>query len=270
MAKSGSENINTEGPQRIVCLTEEPTEILYLLGEQHRIVGISIYTVRPEEAKENHPAVSAFIDGSVRKICNLEPDLIIGFSDIQADLAAKLIRANQQVLIFNQRSIDEILEVILTIGRVVSAENKAKELVHSYKSRIEEVKQRSRELEYRPKVYFEEWDKPTFSAIRWVSEIIEIAGGNDVFSEKSFGKLASEREIQWEDVIKMNPDIILASWCGKPVDIDSIKQRPGWESITAIKEDKIHEIDPSIILQPGPACLTDGLRVIEKIIRDVH
>ena len=270
MAKSGSENINTEGPQRIVCLTEEPTEILYLLGEQHRIVGISVYTVRPEEAKENHPAVSAFIDGSVRKICNLEPDLTIGFSDIQADLAAKLIRANQQVLIFNQRSIDEILEVILTIGRIISAENKAKELVHSYKSRIEEVKQRSLELEYRPKVYFEEWDKPTFSAIRWVSEIIEIAGGNDVFSEKSFGKLASEREIQWEDVIKMNPDIILASWCGKPVDIDSIKQRPGWGTITAIKEDKIHEIDPSIILQPGPACLTDGLRVIEKIICDVH
>tara|TARA_Y100000766_G_scaffold157845_1_gene135649 strand:- start:2341 stop:3129 length:789 start_codon:yes stop_codon:yes gene_type:complete len=262
--------MNTEGPQRIVCLTEEPTEILYLLGEQHRIVGISVYTVRPEEAKENHPAVSAFIDGSVRKICNLEPDLIIGFSDIQADLAAKLIRANQQVLIFNQRSIDEILEVILTIGRIVSAENKARELVRSYKSKIDQVKQRSLELEYRPKVYFEEWDKPTFSAIRWVSEIIEIAGGDDVFSEKSFGKLASEREIQWEDVIKMNPDIILASWCGKPVDIDSIKQRPGWESITAVKEDKIHEIDPSIILQPGPACLTDGLRVIEKIIRDVH
>tara|TARA_Y100000768_G_scaffold386896_1_gene376456 strand:+ start:4068 stop:4748 length:681 start_codon:yes stop_codon:yes gene_type:complete len=226
--------------------------------------------VRPEEAKENHPAVSAFIDGSVRKICNLEPDLIIGFSDIQADLAAKLIRANQQVLIFNQRSIDEILEVILTIGRIVSAENKARELVRSYKSKIDQVKQRNLELEYRPKVYFEEWDKPTFSAIRWVSEIIEIAGGDDVFSEKSFGKLASEREIQWEDVIKMNPDIILASWCGKPVDIDSIKQRPGWESITAVKEDKIHEIDPSIILQPGPACLTDGLRVIEKIIRDVH
>ena len=262
--------MNTEGPQRIVCLTEEPTEILYLLGEQHRIVGISVYTVRPEEAKENHPAVSAFIDGSVRKISNLEPDLIIGFSDIQADLAAKLIRANQQVLIFNQRSIDEILEVILTIGRIVSAEDKARELVLSYKSRINEVKQRSLELEYRPKVYFEEWDKPTFSAIRWVSEIIEIAGGDDVFSEKSFGKLASEREIQWEDVIKMNPDIILASWCGKPVDIDSIKQRPGWDSITAVKEDKIHEIDPSIILQPGPACLTDGLRVIEKIIRGVH
>tara|TARA_S200000501_G_scaffold277587_1_gene261415 strand:- start:557 stop:1348 length:792 start_codon:yes stop_codon:yes gene_type:complete len=262
--------MNSEGPQRIVCLTEEPTEILYLLGEQHRIVGISVYTVRPEEAKENHPAVSAFIDGSVRKICNLEPDLIIGFSDIQADLAAKLIRANQQVLIFNQRSIDEILEVILTIGRIVSAEDRARELVRSYKTRIEEVKQRSLELEYRPKVYFEEWDQPTFSAIRWVSEIIEIAGGDDVFSEKSFGKLASEREIQWEDVIEMNPDIILASWCGKPVDIDSMKKRPGWDSITAVKEDKIHELDPSIILQPGPACLTEGLRVIETLIHDVH
>ena len=261
--------MNSEGPQRIVCLTEEPTEILYLLGEQHRIVGISVYTVRPQEAKQNHPAVSAFIDGSVRKICNLEPDLIIGFSDIQADLAAKLIRANQQVLIFNQRSIDEILEVILTIGRIVSAEDRARELVKSYKRRIEEVKHRSQELEYRPKVYFEEWDNPTFSAIRWVSELIEVAGGDDVFSEKSFGKLAREREIQWSDVVEQNPDIILASWCGKPVDINSIKERPNWNSITAVKEDRIHEIDPSIILQPGPACLTDGLRVIEKFIHDI-
>lgn len=261
--------MNTEGPQRIVCLTEEPTEILYLLGEQHRIVGISVYTVRPEEAKENHPAVSAFIDGSVRKICNLEPDLIIGFSDIQADLAAKLIRANQQVIIFNQRSIDEILEVILTIGRIVSAEDKAKQLVRSYRNRIQEIRRRSLELEYRPKVYFEEWDKPTFSAIRWVSELIEIAGGEDIFSEKSFGKLASEREIQWSDVVEKNPDIILASWCGKPVDIDSMKERPNWNTITAVREDRIYELDPSIILQPGPACLTDGLRAIEKFIHDI-
>ena len=159
-------SMNSKGPQPIVCLTEEPTEILYLLGEEHRIVGITVYTVRPPEAKKRFPVVSAFIDGSVKRICELEPDLIIGFSDIQADLAAKLIRANQQVLIFNQRSIDEILEVILTIGRIVSAEDRARELVRSYKTRIEEVKQRSLELEYRPKVYFEEWDQPTFSAIR--------------------------------------------------------------------------------------------------------
>ncbi len=255
-----------DGPQRIVCLTEEPTEILYLLGEQHRIVGITRYTVRPKEAKENHPIVSAFVDGSVKKISALNPDLIIGFSDIQADLAAKLIRANQQVLIFNQRSIAEILEVIMTIGRIVSAEERAQKLVDQYQQSIESSIQRVSLLKDKPKVYFEEWDKPTFSAIRWVSELIEIAGGEDVFSHKSHGKLAKEREIQWDDVIDMNPDIILASWCGKPVDIESIKNRPGWSEINAVKNDRIHEIDPSIILQPGPASLTDGLEVLTSLI----
>ena len=254
------------GPQRIVCLTEEPTEILYLLGEDHRIVGITVYTVRPPEARNRHPMVSAFVDGSVRKICDLEPDLIIGFSDIQADLAAKLIRANQQVLIFNQRSIAEILEVILTIGRIVGAEKKALHLVNHYKDVIEWARERSAKITRRPRVYFEEWDKPTFSAIRWVSELIEIAGGEDVFSDKSHGKLASQREVQWSDVVEMNPDIILASWCGKPVDIDSIRERPGWDSITAVRNGRIHEIDPSIILQPGPASLTDGLRVLQSLL----
>ncbi|MFL2973641.1 MAG: cobalamin-binding protein [Marine Group II euryarchaeote MED-G38] len=258
--------MNTKGPQRIICLTEEPTEILYLLGEEHRIVGITVYTVRPPEAKARHPVVSAFVDGSVKRICELEPDLIIGFSDIQADLAAKLIRANQQVLIFNQRSIEEILEVILTIGRIVSAEEKAEKLVDSYRALIDETKKKGNTLPRRPRVYFEEWDKPTFSAIRWVSELIEIAGGTDVFAEKSHGKLASEREIQWQDVIEKDPDIILASWCGKPVDIQSMRERPGWESISAVKNHRIHELDPSIILQPGPASLTDGLRVIQSLM----
>lgn len=258
--------MNTKGPQRIICLTEEPTEILYLLGEEHRIVGITVYTVRPPEARERFPAVSAFVDGSVKKICDLKPDLIIGFSDIQADLAAKLIRANQQVLIFNQRSIEEIFEVILTIGRIVSAEEKAEKLVDSYRVSIANAKNRGENLDRKPLVYFEEWDKPTFSAIRWVSELIEIAGGKDIFSEKSHGKLASEREILWSDVVEMNPDIILASWCGKPVDINSIIERPGWSKITAVKNKRIHELDPSIILQPGPASLTDGLKVIQSLI----
>ena len=258
--------MNTKGPQRIVCLTEEPTEILYLLGEEHRIVGITVYTVRPPEAKERFPVVSAFINGSVKKICELEPDLIIGFSDIQADLAAKLIRANQQVLIFNQRSIEEILEVILTIGRIVSAEEKAEKLVESYRVSIAEARQIGESFARRPRVYFEEWDEPTFSAIRWVSELIEIAGGKDIFSEKSHGKLAVERKINWSDVIEKDPDIILASWCGKPVDIDSIKNRPGWGSIAAVRNDRIHELDPSIILQPGPASLTDGLNAIQSLM----
>jgi len=257
-----------KGPQRIICLTEEPTEILYLLGEKHRIVGISRYAVRPPEAKENHPIVSAFVDGSVKKICELKPDLIIGFSDIQADLAAKLIKANQQVLIFNQRSIDEILEVILTIGRIVSAEDKAQKLVDKYTENLKKAKEKTSKQNTKPKVYFEEWDDPTFSGIRWVSELIEIAGGKDIFSDKSHGKLAMEREIQWPDVIEKNPDVILASWCGKPVDIESIKKREGWDQISAIKNNRIHEIDSSIILQPGPASLTEGLKMLESLIRE--
>ncbi len=256
-----------KGPKRIICLTEEPTEILYLLGEQDRIVGISRYTVRPEEARSNHPVVSAFVDGSVKKISELKPDLVIGFSDIQGDLAAKLIKANLQVLIFNQRSIEEILEVILTIGRIVSAEGKAQKLVDSYKKRLDAFREKSNKIQNKPKVYFEEWDDPTFSGIRWVSELIEIAGGEDIFSNKSHGKLAMEREIQWSEVVEKNPDIILASWCGKPVDIDSIKEREGWDQISAIKNNRIHEIDSSIILQPGPASLTDGLSILEGLIR---
>ena len=256
------------GPQRIVCLTEEPTEILYLLGEEHRIVGITVYTVRPPEARKKHPIVSAFINGSVKRICALEPDLIIGFSDIQADFAAKLIKANQQVLIFNQRSIEEILEVILTIGRIVAAEERAQHLVDGYRSSIDEARKKANGIEKRPRVYFEEWDEPAFSAIRWVSELIEIAGGEDIFAEKSHGKLAGEREVQWSDVVDMNPDIILASWCGKPVDVESIRQRPGWDGITAVKNNRIHEIDPSIILQPGPASLTDGLKAIQSLLED--
>ena len=256
-----------KGQKRIICLTEEPTEILYLLGEQHRIVGISRYTVRPEEAKSNHPVVSAFVDGSIKKISELKPDLVIGFSDIQGDLAAKLIKANLQVLIFNQRSIEEILEVILTIGRIVSAEGKAQKLVDSYKRRLDTFREKSDKIQNKPKVYFEEWDDPTFSGIRWVSELIEIAGGEDIFSNKSHGKLAMEREIQWSEVVEKNPDIILASWCGKPVDIDSIKEREGWDQISAIKNNRIHEIDSSIILQPGPASLTDGLSILEGLIR---
>ena len=259
--------MKSKGPQRIICLTEEPTEILYLFGEQHRIVGISRYVVRPLEAKDNHPIVSAFVDGSVKKICELKPDLIIGFSDIQADLAAKLIKANQQVLIFNQRSIEEILEVILTIGRIVSAEAKAQKLVDKYTEILMKAKEKTSKQNTKPKVYFEEWDDPTFSGIRWVSELIEIAGGKDIFSDKSHGKLAMEREIQWSDVIEKNPDVILASWCGKPVDIESIKKREGWDKISAIKNNRIHEIDSSIILQPGPASLTEGLKVLESLIR---
>ena len=252
-------------PKRIVCLTEEPTEILYLLGEEKRIVGISAYTCRPKQAKEDKPVVSAFISGSVKKIIDLEPDLIIGFSDIQGQLAKDLIEANQQVIIFNQRTVQEILEVIYMIGAIVGVPNRASDLIKTYIQRLNKLQNKSRLK--RPKVYFEEWDDPMISGIRWVSELIELAGGHDIFLEKSKGKLAKERFVQNEDVIGKNPDIYIASWCGKKFNKPSVLNRPGWTDINAIKRDHIYELDPSIILQPGPACLSDGLDELEKIIK---
>ena len=255
-----------KGPQRIVCLTEEPTEILYALGEQHRIVGISAYTERPPEARRDKPVVSAFIDGSLSKISALKPDLIIGFSDIQSKLAAKLIAANMQVLIFNQRSIQEILEVIGNIGSLVGARDSANTLICEYIKGIEETQDRAAKRNNRPKVYFEEWDEPMISGIEWVSELIEIAGGQDIFADKSKGKLARERFVTSEQVIKANPDVMLASWCGKAFKREEVVVRDGWQAISAIKSGRIHEIAAAEILQPGPACLTAGLQAIEKAL----
>jgi iron complex transport system substrate-binding protein len=255
------------GPRRIVCLTEEPTEILYALGEQDRIVGISAYTVRPPGAREAHPVVSAFIDGSVKKIVALQPDLVIGFSDIQADLAAKLIRAHQQVLIFNQRSIAQILEVVLTLGSLVGAEQRAQALVEGYQARLEAARALSAQQTHRPRVYFEEWDQPAFSGIRWVSELIEIAGGEDIFADRSHGLSATERTVQWAEVLERDPELMLGCWCGKPLDADAVRARKGWELTSAGRNQQLHELDPSIILQPGPACLTDGLDALERHIR---
>jgi iron complex transport system substrate-binding protein len=255
------------GPRRIVCLTEEPTEILYALGEQDRIVGISAYTVRPPGAREAHPVVSAFIDGSVKKIVALQPDLVIGFSDIQADLAAKLIRAHQQVLIFNQRSIAQILEVVLTLGSLVGAEQRAQVLVEGYQARLEAARALSAQQTHRPRVYFEEWDQPAFSGIRWVSELIEIAGGEDIFADRSHGLSATERTVQWAEVLERDPELMLGCWCGKPLDADAVRARKGWELTSAGRNQQLHELDPSIILQPGPACLTDGLDALERHIR---
>lgn len=251
-------------PRRIVCLTEEPTEILYALGEGDRIVGVSAWTVRPPQARERHPIVSGFTGGNVDKICALEPDLVIGFSDIQAELASKLIARNLQVLIFNQRTIAEILDVILMIGRLVGRETRAMELIAGYRTRLDTL--RTQAPPQRPKVYFEEWPDPMISGIRWVSELIEIAGGDDVFVSRSRGKLAKERFVQADDVIAARPDVILASWCGKPVDKDAIRSRPGWEALPAIQNDAIHEIPSAVILQPGPACLTDGVDALARIL----
>jgi iron complex transport system substrate-binding protein len=254
------------GPRRIVCLTEEPTEILYRLGQAERIVGISAYTLRPPEAKRDKPVVSAFVGGSVSKIVALEPDLVIGFSDIQADLARDLIAANLPVLIFNQRSIQEILEVIVDLGSLVQCRDAAQQLVSGYVARLEAAHERAEARGQRPRVYFEEWDDPMICGIQWVSELIEIAGGKDVFSELARGKLAKERFIDEEKVLASDPEIMLASWCGKPLDVPAVYARETMGSVSALRDRRLFELPPEIILQPGPACLTDGLDRLEEII----
>lgn len=258
----------TKAPERIVCLTEEPTEVLYLLGEQHRIVGITAYTERPPAARQEKPVVSAFVGGSVKKIKALNPDLVIGFSDVQADYASKLIKENLQVMIFNQRSIPDILEVILMIGRLVNAGERAASLVEGYIDRINQFKEIARTQ--RPRIYFEEWDDPMISAIQWVSELIEIAGGENIFADRASGAASTERYVTSEEVISRNPDIYISCWCGKKMDKPAVLNRAGWDNIKAIQTDQIHEMDPAIILQPGPACLTDGLDALSQIIQGVN
>lgn len=254
------------GPQRIVCLTEEPTEILYRLGEGHRIVGISAYTVRPPQARRDKPVVSAFIGGSVRKIAALKPDLVVGFSDIQANLARKLIAANLPVLIFNQRSIQEILDVIVDLGALVHKRDQARELASRYIDRIERVQRRAARRAHRPRTYFEEWDDPLICGIRWVSELIEIAGGLDVFADRARAPGAAERKLTVADVVRQAPEVMLASWCGKPFDPQAVLARPGMHTVPAVRTGRVHELPPEIILQPGPACLTDGLDRLEELL----
>lgn len=258
-------------PRRIVCLTEEPTEILYLLGEGERVVGLSAWTVRPPQARERAPVVSGFVGGNVEKIVGLAPDLVIGFSDIQADLAAKLIRAGLAVWITNQRTLAEILDVILLLGRLVGCEERAQTLVAGYRARLAAVAAEQAAWAgargARPRVYFEEWPDPTISAIRWVSELIAVAGGEDVFAERSTGRLARERFVTWEEVRARAPEVIVASWCGKPVDRASFGARPGWDALPAVQGGRVHEVASERILQPGPAALTDGLDDLVRIVR---
>lgn len=261
--------MQTDPPRRIVCLTEEPTEILWALGEGERVVGISAWTVRPPGAREAAPIVSGFIGGNIEKIMALEPDLIVGFSDIQADLAAKLIKANQQVLIFNQRSIAEILDMILVLGRIVGRGGEARALVAGYQAGLDEIQRAAASRPTRPRVYFEEWPDPMISCIQWVSELIGLAGGVDVFAERAGGKNAKDRFVTEDEVRAAAPEVILASWCGKPVDQDAIRGRPGWEALPAVQAGQIHEIPSATILQPGPGCLTDGARAIAEILAGV-
>lgn len=254
------------GPRRIVCLTEEPTEILYALGEGERVVGISAYTVRPPEARQDKPVVSAFVGGSVEKIAALEPDLVIGFSDIQADLARDLIAANLAVLIFNQRSLQEILDVVLAVGRLVGREARAEALVAGYVRGLEAAAAESAARTQRPRVYFEEWDDPAICGIRWVSELLELAGGRDVFRERARGRQAKERFVNPAEIAAADPEVYLASWCGKPFDRAAALARPGLAGIAAVRAGRVHEIPAEIILQPGPACLTDGLAHLRALL----
>jgi iron complex transport system substrate-binding protein len=248
-------------PRRIVCLTEETVETLYLLGEQDRIVGVSGYAVRPPQVRREKPRVSAFVSADIPKILRLEPDLVLAFSDLQADIAADLIRAGVAIHVFNQRDIAGILAMIRTLGALVGATGTANQLAASYEKRLAGVASTVRPSP-KPRVYFEEWDDPLISGIGWVSELIEIAGGEDILPGLRSQKAAKDRIIVPDVVRTAAPDVILASWCGKKVVIDKIRQRPGWNEIPAVRNDRIVEIKSPLILQPGPAALTDGLDAI--------
>jgi len=255
-------------PERIVCLTEESTETLYLLGEERRIVGISGYTVRPARARREKPRVSAFLSARIDKILELEPDLVIGFSDLQADIARDLAKAGLSVLISNQRSVQEILDMILALASLVGAAKKGEALVASLEQGLEEVRAAAARFERRPKVYFEEWDEPMISAIRWVSELIEIAGGEDIFAERSHSQAASGRIVSPELVLSQRPEVIFGSWCGKKFRPERVAARPGWRDLPAVRENRLYEIKSADILQPGPAALTDGVRRIHQLLTD--
>ena len=253
-------------PARIVCLTEETTETLYLLGEQHRIVGISGYTVRPPQARNEKPRVSAFVSADIPKILALEPDLVLTFSDLQADIVASLIRAGVSVHAFNQRTVGEILDMIRMLGALVGAHDRANILAGRLAANLNNTRRQADERANRPKVYFEEWDEPMISGIAWVSELIEAAGGVDIFAERADRKSAKERIVAPHEVIERAPDIIIGSWCGKKFDKNKVAARAGFETIPAIRNVRIHEIKSPLILQPGPAALTDGLAALEAII----
>jgi len=252
-------------PRRIICLTEETTETLYLLGEGDRIVGISGYTVRPPEARRK-PKVSAFVNAKFEKIMALEPDLVFAFSDLQADIARELIRRGVTVFTFNQRSVTEILQMILTVGRIVGCAEKAVQLVTRLQNGLDEIQYSSQRFEHRPKVFFEEWNDPLISGIRWVEELIELAGGQPLYPELRHHKVAKDRILNPSDVAARDPEVIIASWCGRAVKKSLIRERPGWSEVTAVRRGHVYEIKSTYILQPGPASLTEGLRQLHYLI----
>jgi iron complex transport system substrate-binding protein len=255
-------------PERIVCLTEETTETLYLLGEERRIVGISGYTVRPARARQEKPRISSFLSARTDKIVELAPDLVLGFSDLQADIARDLAKAGLNVMIFNQRSVDEILSMILTLSSLIGEKEKGEALVRQLEAGLHEMRQKAKAFPRRPRVYFEEWDEPMISGIRWVSELIEIAGGEDVLSQLSLSQGAAGRIHDGKEVIRRDPEVILGSWCGKKFRPEKVAARVGWDAINAVKEKRLFEVKSADILQPGPAALTDGVRRIHAVLAE--
>ena len=256
------------GPRRIVCLTEEPTEVLYALGEQDRIVGISGFTVRPAIARREKPKVSAFTSAKIGEILKLRPDFVVGFSDIQADIAAELVRRGVEVWISNHRSVDGIVDYVRRIGALVGVAARAEAYAEELQHGLDAIAAEAARLPRRPKVYFEEWDEPPITGIQWVAELVRIAGGDDVFPERAVEPLAKGRILEdAAEVVRRAPDIILGSWCGKKFRPEKVAARPGWDGIPAVRDGELHEIKSPIILQPGPAALTDGVTEIARIVR---
>lgn len=254
-------------PQRIVCLTEEPTEVLYRIGQSDRIVGISGFTVRPAKARREKPKVSAFINAKIGRILDLKPDLVIGFSDIQADIAQALIKAGVEVWISNHRSVQGILNYCLRLCCLVGEPERGRELRAEMEQTIATVRAKAALLPSRPRVYFEEWDEPRITAIQWVSELIDIAGGTDVFPERGKSSLAKGRILESDDeVYAAAPEVIIGSWCGKRFSPTKVREREGWQDVPAVRDDQLHEIKSPLILQPGPAALLEGLPALHKII----
>jgi iron complex transport system substrate-binding protein len=256
------------GPRRIVCLTEEPTETLYLLGEQERIVGISGFTVRPPRARREKPKVSAFISAKLDAILALKPDLAVGFSDIQADIAAELVRRGVEVWISNHRSVEGILDYVRRLGALVGAAGAAIELADRLRRGLDDIADSAARLPQRPRVYFEEWDEPRISGIRWVSELIGIAGGDDIFPELAAEPLAKQRILADDSkILERSPQIVIGSWCGKKFRPEQVAARPGWETVPAVRDGFLLEVKSPLILQPGPAALTEGIAEIHAHIR---
>ena len=252
-------------PNRIVCLTEETTETLYLLGEGDRVVGVSGYTIRPPEARQK-PRVSSFLHAKHDKIDALHPDLILAFSDLQADIATDLVKRGHAVFTFNQRSVRDILQMVRVLGGIVGASDRAEALAGGLQRGLDAIRASAARYSWRPRVYFEEWDDPLISGIRWVEELVEIAGGEPVFPDLRTAALGKDRIIPAERVIAAAPDVFIGSWCGKPVRKERVRQRPGWERVPCIVHDRVYEVKSPFILQPGPAALTEGVRQIHALL----